>query len=576
MSRSASFGGSSERKGSYGEAGRGLGSAMVNISRERKIGQGEASLDLGLLDDSKQSKVIRKGSMAVRVGKVKEMVKKFNGAAIQEETANENDVNTTKMKRVFSQEHTSKMNDDFGKQGQEMVKDIDEMNHQGGMAPTINELPNQDEDHSNVEDLHLDAWRIKESLGSKDEDAESVQSIIDSNFDEILDCYDMTQSTIPKEALDNKYVAIPLNSLFNQAKLATDFTENKEDNSVPSTPADDESNSKFVSPILKLFASKCVPPEHISKKSTNTITDLGESPDQESTFEPCITTLERQYSHSNRIFPRSEAAADSFQTDVQIRDVSVLAREYSDLISSITSLDDPIDNEDIDPSARSSSSASLGLQLSQHLTPYHNFPHLDSPSTSPLLRYSPNETTPSHSYSLSNASSIYSTDGIPTSYYGRHNSTTSNASSPYENDKSCNDFPPLRHHGRHQITDLITHSPNPALESSRFSFAAGFDSISRPSYPTPPNQSTNHHLVRPPSSTSQISASNTLVSTTSSATLLNSPSLEDGFIYDSESGQMAIRGGQSLTGEWVAIDGTVWNWDGTRWVGRGRNLDGLS
>ena len=97
------MGGMPERKESVGEAGAGLGSDVMRRSLERKGSQDEtgAGLAFSVRPEKKRSQgevglvLGRNGRRAVRVnaGKVREMVRKFDGAALQEEPASE--INTT-------------------------------------------------------------------------------------------------------------------------------------------------------------------------------------------------------------------------------------------------------------------------------------------------------------------------------------------------------------------------------------------------------------------------------------------------------------------------------------------------
>jgi hypothetical protein len=539
-------------------------------SPERKPSRGEANHGLGLTltEGSKKSIHFRKRSVAVKAGKVKEMVEKFNGVAIQEEPANETDVNAM-IKRVSSKEHTPTKNIQLYRKEEEIFNESDETNGQDDMAASINESPTEEERYKRVGEARRGDFETSTSLGPKDNDAESVQSLGDPELDEILNAYDTTQNTISKDALNDNSIATASNSPRDQDRLATDSSGSQEDVPKPSTSINKNKYPEYSS-ISEFFDAQCTddePPSGIFARATTRRTA---SSAQESTIESYTTNLERHYFKSSSIYPLSAQSNHYFQEDVPTPDISVLARAYSDLIGPISSLDD----EDEDMSFHSSSSASSELQLPQHLTSYHNLLHLNSPSTSPLLLHSPNETRSNRSHTLSNASSTYSTDNNPPSICRPDNDSSSDVSSTSNidtNHNSRNNFPPLRHHGRHQITELLSHSPNSTRESTRFPSTPCSESLPPSSPSSSTTQQATDHPARPPSSISQISVSNTAIS--SDSTLDDSLPFTPIFVYDAESRQMDINQGQSSAGQWVTSDGTIWEWDRSRWIACGRRRE---
>lgn len=518
------------------EARHGLGISMMSLNTERKISHGAAGFGLGLVGGSTQLKNFKKRSVAVQPGKVKEMVEKFNGAAILEETA---EVEPLRIRKGPSQEHTPTKNIESDGKTEATITEIDRPKEQDGIAGGINELPSPDEPNNG--ECHLNARKIRRSLRPKEDDAESVQSLTESDFDEIFAGYNITGSIITEEPED--YSAVSSSAPHKQHKLPSDSIEKNKDIS------GEERGPNWVPPIYEWFASQCNPPQTFRGKSANNSTTDNPSVTQEATLETNSTSLDRrEWIYSTSTTPPIREAEDD--------DTSGLAREYSKILGPrFIIFDESLVPETEDHSSPASNAFS-GLQQPQNL---------DSLSTSPLLSHSPSEARPSHNYTLSNTSSVYSTEEFPP-YQDTDVSSTLAATL----DNVQNNFPPLRHHGRHQITEFLPQRPVSPPESSRFSFNPDSDSLTLPSSLSPANE----HSVRPPSAISNLSGASTIIN--SDSTLVDLLPFEDLFTYDAESGKKVVRGGKRLSEQRVAVDGTVWTWDGKQWVARGRSAEASS
>jgi hypothetical protein len=640
------MGGMPERKGSVGEAGAGLGSDVMRRSLERKGSQDEtgAGLAFSARTEKKRSQgevglvLGRKGSRAVRVkaGKVREMVRKFDGAAVQEEPASEINT-TTKGTHMGSKrkEIEGKMNEMKAKDG--MATKINRTSGLRHSSTKVRGTPSQDEERKKTYEGILQAyssWEIKRASGPRDGDAASVQSLTDSEFDEIFGFKDMTQST--NEFLDHNSVALHSISPLDQdtaegedsciADIANLFIEFLAPNSavaetilpfaqVNTTTALDQipTQEEFpihgprVSPIagedsylagladltdlvIEVPSHNPTIPETnstLTQASTTIELDEDKIPVQ-GDFQikaPRFSTLVRQY--SGLVAPTGELDEPSFleaNFNPMFR-FSTVVRQYSDLVSPITDLDNSIHAAN-NYSASSPSTASSPSQSPDPVTPSHqHLAYLDSPSTTPLLLHIP--THIGHKAKLSNASSSYPDDeAAPYKYQGSHSrfsnydnnsfedtpppgchpnhkSKHSSASSTYSHNSENNNDPPLlKYHHHTNQTD------------SGFSSSLGSDpfyvSTSSATFPPTLTPQTSFGDDFNSQETATTSTPNTFTPQTSFGTDGSNDAYqewewEDEEVED-ENGENDGR--QSLIKDYIPIDGTVWNWDGSRWVGQ--------
>lgn len=626
--RSGSFSSGSESKTSMSESGFNLqntsvrresqggrresGASAMAVRSERKGSRGDTTFGLSIAAKGTELKVGRKTSMAVRVkvGKVREMVNRFNAAALQEEPANEIDA-TPKIAR-------------FDDKVEVIESKIGEMENQDNMgakvdgtpSPTaaitkVDETPIQDEERKNIEENSLQedtntAWEVRVTPVPKDDDSASVHSSNYSDFDEIFGSYDRTITRSTSQPLEHNTVSLQLDPPLIQETVTytTDST------------LDQDKVATIIAGIQKDLNIKETLFSTVAQVDTATQLNESQTPVQEDfNIKPLrIPSLERQY--SNIVDTTTELNEASFQDDT----LSFLVGQYSDLVSPITDFDDSTavdDNQKCLSATSSSREPSLQDRIShsrQHLS------HLDSPSTTPILRQSPAlRRSPAYSDlkgTLFPASSKYSDDNIsPLLFPGGHRSKPCPPSSCYSNNATSlndNQTPPLRFHNNTQRKSNASYASSHYSTNSRFDPK---DSIPRPRYHNyPPSTqrlsssdplSSSPTTTSPPTLTSQTSSSTSNSSDPPQKPATNTVGFDDNFASESvhvatrtssytpfnfipqsysspylgndladEGGEEeeredgVVKGGESLIRGYVPVDGTVWNWDGTRWVGQ--------
>lgn len=585
-------------RGSVGDAGTGLGSGVMRRSLERKSSQDKtgAGLAFPVRPEKKRSQgevglvLGRKRSRAVRfkAGKIKEMVKKLDGAVIQEEPASEINT-TTKRTHIGSKrkETKGKINEMKAKDG--MATEIDGASGPKHSITKVRGTPSQDEERETTCEGILQAnsaWEIKGASGPRDGDAASVQSLTDSEFDEIFGFKDMTQST--NEFLDHNSVALHSNS-----PLAQDSVTLKTDSPLDqdTVAGEDSCIAEIANLVIEFLApSPAVAGTIFPLAQINTTSELDQIPTQDE-LPICglrVSTVAGEDSYlAGLVTPTGELDEPSFQEadfNPTFR-FSTVVRQYSDLVSPITDLDNSIHAEN-NYSASPSSTASSHCQSPDPITPSRqHLAYRNSPSTTPLLlRIS---THIDHKAKFSNASSSYPDDeAAPNKYQGSHSRFSNH------DNNSSEDIPPPGGHANHKsnhsyASSTYSHSPenndNPHLlkyyyhtnqTDSGFSSSFGSD----PFYISTPN-ATSPPTLTPQTSfgddfngqeTATTSTPNPFTPQTSFGTDGSNDAYqewewEDEEVED-EDGE--DHGRQSLIKDYVPIDGTVWNWDGSRWAGQ--------
>jgi hypothetical protein len=599
-----------EGKGSQGEAKAGIAFAVRQESEGTQVKVGQV---LGITGEISEVRLSRKGSRAIRVkaGKVKELVKKFDGAAIQEEGVMDTTTQSAHMSTNWTEIE--------GKMIETKVKD--------GMATKINRIFSPTDSIAKVENNPCKdeerkkgyegksilqvyrTWDMKAASEPKNDDAMAFQPLTGSEFDEIFGFKDIAKRT--NKTLDHTSVALQPDSnldqdtfagrCFDLSNLVTRFLAHNP--AVPETilslphinfiteldklPTQDES---FVheSHISILAADDPSRSESSLKLPSNNhsttpaqvkrITENNETPtDADFTYHgDRFSTLIRQY--SDLVTPASGIDEFLSQDDEYSSELCPLTivPQHFDLLSPITKLERSTYAVNNHPSS-SSRTATSCRQTSEPITPpRQHLPQLDSPSTTSLLQCTRTDrVTAGHKAHFSNASSIYSNDeAVPSGCPGEFPS-----SSTYEDTYSLAPLP-ARYHRSHPswASSLYSHHSQDDNDSilpfnfddhthkTHLRLFQSQSSSSDPFFNSTSSSTNNSTGSNTPAYTPQayFTTSQTSLGTDCSIDAYQKWEWED---EEVEGEDAKFQGRQSLIRDSIPIDGTVWNWDGSRWIG---------
>lgn len=375
---------------------------------ERMGGVGEAGLDFefGFVSmrggGSPQMKVDRMASVAkrVKVGKVKEMVMKFNAVVEQEETVGKvSGESVKKVSGMGGQEETVSKKGVMV--GQDEMDKIDEENESEELVDQSDEIGSQV--GTDKETKKTTGQEVVIKVDEKSEAEELVNEIVEmhgeDNTEPKIDCQARTVQELD-ETTGQAGTTMKVEETHGQETITTKVDVRPEQvtaSDVNKFSAPEENASKVDETAAQPLTDNEFDGFDESFYADDNTLEEASTPDQDNLDEfPAqgtrISTLVRQY--SDLVSPISDL--DDPQESTQEPSISILSRQCSDLISPLTEFD-----------ADSSSTASSRPQTP--ITPsLQHLAHLDSPSTTPLLqRARTNESTTSYLSAASYFSSNY-------------------------------------------------------------------------------------------------------------------------------------------------------------------------
>jgi hypothetical protein len=556
-----------QRKGSGSESVGGIGGVI------------EAGLDFefGLVSlhssGSPPTKVERMASVAKRVkpGKVKEMVMKFNAVVEQEEVA-----------RKVSEEPTSKVSGestrkvggmDLEDQGakievagaldqaeavridqeehEDTLGDIVLTYHHDDMSWNEGELLKHGEDMKELADIYdyYDTYNGTEEAGDRQEKAWKVEET------EIEIAQKFGRENVAaeiKEREGQKSMVEKLDETTGHIEMATKawwVNENLGQGSITTKAEEDAHQNEIIADITRSL----YPEDNISKIDSTPIRTLTDSGVDEN-FDGNDTST-----YLDSALDEDTLARDliGLTVDVPSTRMSTLVREYSELVSPVSELDDSPDLQpepSISPPLRQNSDLISPLTefdtdsaSSRPITPADpiNDYHLAelSPSTTPLLQRARTGSLPNSHHSIASAVSACSEFS---SNYSDH--STSSPSHDQDTTKSTS-LTTTSTSDPFYIPPSSTNTPSFTTSSTPFTpqtFSGSFDSFVDAGAFAP---------FTPPVSFEDF--------ITSLPDLENEGEGEGGVVVQEDE---FAEGLQSLLH--VPADGTIWNWDGSRWVGQ--------